>query len=397
MTNASDSGRSRARILIFTLTPFAREPRALRQLNALRDHYDVTTAGFGPAVDADTPHIELDPSPRLPAWLRVPGIHSALVVFRQHWLLSRFIPRNRAAYERLENTSWDLIITHDVATVPVTTRLRSTHGYIVDLHEYAPRQGEESRRWMLEVAPYFRWILRRYVARARAVTTVGRGIVKEYREQFGIETILTVNATPYAALEPRPVQGPVRLVHSGIPSRARKLEVMIEAVKLVDADVTLDLLLIDDGSDYLRELQDLASDDPRISILPPVPYRDLVSTLNAYDVGLGMIAPSTFNLAWCLPNKFFDFIQARLGVIVGPSPEMAHYVTEYGLGAVTDDFTPESLAEVISALSPDQVQRWKSASDAAAEELSGERQAEIWQQTVAEVLSHDAAPRGGNA
>lgn len=394
MTDRSGAEGSRPRILIFTLTPFAREPRALRQLNALRDHYDVTTAGFGPAVDETTPHIELDPSPRLPAWLRIPGLNTALVVFRQHWMLSRFIPRNRGAYERLKDTSWDLVIAHDVATAPIASRLHSREGYMIDLHEYAPRQGEESLRWRLEVAPYFRWILRRYVSKARAVTTVGRGIVKEYREQFGIETILTVNATPYADLEPRPVTAPLRLVHSGLPSRARKLEVMIEAVKLIDADVTLDLLLMEDDSGYLRELRELASDDPRVTIRPPVPFKELIPTLNTYDVGLGMIAPSTFNLAWCLPNKFFDFIQARLGVIVGPSPEMAHYVREYGLGAVTDDFTPESLARVIAALTPEQIASWKSASHAAAAELSGERQAEIWQRTVGEILSEDTLSRG---
>ncbi|WP_217184511.1 glycosyltransferase [Streptomyces sp. AC495_CC817] len=394
MSPAPTAGPARPRILIFTMTPFAREPRALRQLNALRDLYDVTTAGFGPAVDAETPHIELDPSPALPRWLRVPGIHTGLVVLRQHRLLSRFIPRNRGAYERLKDTSWDLIIAHDVATVPVAARLVSAHGYVVDLHEYAPRQGEESRRWMLEVAPYFRWILRTFVTRARAVTTVGRGIVDEYRDQFGIDAILSVNATPYAPLEPRPSSRPLRLVHSGIPSRARKLEVMIEAVALTDADVTLDLLLIDDDSDYLHELRALAAADERVTIRPPVPYSELVSTLNSYDVGLGMIAPSTFNLAWCLPNKFFDFVQARLGVIVGPSPEMAQYVREYGLGAVADDFTPASLARALSDLDPETVDRWKAASHSAAAELSGERQAEIWQRLVADVLTRTPLSKG---
>ncbi len=127
---------------------------------------------------------------------------------------------------------------------------------------------------------------------------------------------------------------------------------MIEAVQRSDADVTLDLFLVDDGSPYLESLRHLASADPRVRIHPAVPLEALVATLNEYDVGLSVFPPTTFNLAWCLPNKFFDFVQARLGVIIGPSPEMVREIEEHGFGAITDDFSPEALAKVVDALTP---------------------------------------------
>src|SRR5690606_14907249 len=105
----------------------------------------------------------------------------------------------------------------------------------------------------------------------------------------------------------------------------------------------------------MAELRALAGDDRRIRFCEPVPYDELVQTLNGYDVGLSIFPPTTFNLAWCLPNKFFDFIQARLGVIVGPSPEMKRFVDEYRVGLVLPDFESAPLAAALEALTPERV------------------------------------------
>jgi len=118
-----------------------------------------------------------------------------------------------------------------------------------------------------------------------------------------------------------------------------------------------------------------------------VPYRDLIRTLNGYDLGLSIFPPTTFNLAWCLPNKFFDFVQARLGVIVGPSPEMVRFVEEYGIGLVLPDFEPSSLAAALESLTAERVAAWKAASAAHAAALSSESQAGIWEELITRVLS----------
>ena len=89
-----------------------------------------------------------------------------------------------------------------------------------------------------------------------------------------------------------------------------------------------------------------------------------------------------FNNRWALPNKFFDYVQARLGVIIGPSPEMARVLTEHGFGAVAAGFTAADLAAVLDGLVPATVAGWKQASDASARALSGESQAEAWAEAI---------------
>jgi glycosyltransferase involved in cell wall biosynthesis len=217
------------------------------------------------------------------------------------------------------------------------------------------------------------------VPRAAAVVTVSAGIAREYQRVFGIESTVVVNATPYAELPAQPVGDPLRLVHSGGVAVQRRLDIMIEGVTRSSAAVTLDLYLVDGGDpSVLDGLRDLAAGDPRIRFLDPVPYAELVPALNRYDIGLSIFPPTTFNLAWCLPNKFFDYVQARLGVIVGPSPEMVVVVDEYGIGEVLPDFTPDSLARALESLTAGRVAGWKAASASHAAALASESQAPLW-------------------
>jgi hypothetical protein len=260
---------------------------------------------------------------------------------------------------------------------------------IVDMHEYAPRQEEESAIWRLLIAPYYRWVCRVLLPKAAAVVTVGEGIANEYRREFGIESTVVVNATPFHDLKPGTVGAPIRLVHSGSAAPARRLDILIDGVRASTADVTLDLFLVGDEA-VLAGLRESAAGDPRIRFNAPVAYRDLVRTLNGFDMGVHLLPAINFNHRWALPNKFFDYVQARLGVIIGPSPEMARYVDEHGFGVVLPDFEPASLARAIDALTPDAVAGYKKAAASAARAVSSESQAATWDELIPRVLGRAA-------
>ncbi|MBX3575503.1 MAG: glycosyltransferase family 4 protein [Mesorhizobium sp.] len=377
----------RARILVLTYTPFAREPRALKQVKYLKATHDVTTAGFGPSPFPDVPHVELPELPPQRWALFGRLLNLGLLVLHWYWPLSWINALDRATVRMLAGDSWDVVIAHDLKVLEASLELKPRYGVVLDLHEYAPRQNEHSFIWRLLIAPYYRWLCRRRAPRAAAVVTVSQGIVDEYRRVFGIESTLVVNATPYQEMTPSAVGAPLRLVHSGGIAVQRRLDIMIQGVRESSADVTLDFYLVGGESALMAHLKSLASGDPRIRFREPVPYRDLIRVLNRYDIGLSIFPPTTFNLAWCLPNKFFDFVQARLGVIVGPSPEMARFVNQYGIGLVLPDFEPASLAAALDSLTSDRVAAWKVASDANASTMSSESQAEIWEDLVSRVLA----------
>src|SRR5699024_2560698 len=150
-----------------------------------------------------------------------------------------------------------------------------------------------------------------------------------------------------------------------------------------DADVRLDLYLMPNDPAYLEQLRTRTRDSLRIRVHDPVPYADLVATIAAYDVGVFVLPPVNFNYLWTLPNKFFDFVQARLGIIVGPSPQMAELVRRHDLGAVTDDFTAASLRTELERLSPTAVRRWKQAAHRLAPQVAAEARLDGWRDAVA--------------
>jgi len=147
-------------------------------------------------------------------------------------------------------------------------------------------------------------------------------------------------------------------------------------------DVRFDFYLTKNDVKYLEELQEKAADIKAVAIHDPVPYRELIETLSQSDVGVHLLAPTNFNNEHALPNKFFDFVQARLGVVIGPSPEMAKEVKRHGFGQILPDFTAESLNRCIRELTVDQVDEWKAAAHAAAYELSAETQAAVWKKAI---------------
>jgi hypothetical protein len=218
------------------------------------------------------------------------------------------------------------------------------------------------------------------------VSTVGPELARAYRQQFGIRARVVPNAARYVEREPGPVGQPLRLVHSGLARRNRSLEIMIEAVRLIRRPVTLDLYLLPNDPAYLAELRDLSADLPQVRWHDPVPPQQLGPRLAAADVGLFVLPPVTFNYRFALPNKLFDFVQARLAVVVGPSPEMAALVRRHGLGIVLPDFGARSLAAAVDAMSDTDVAEFKQASHRAARELGAERQIGGWREDVEAIL-----------
>lgn len=384
---------SRPSIVVLSFSPIARDPRVLRQVELLSTVGEVTTCGYGPAPDGVVRHVQVPD--HLAAWRpgRLGRITSALLhVLRRHARLYSGSPRIAFVLDALPPGSMDVVVANDALAAPLARALAPRAGVHSDLHEYAPRQGENRILWRLLVGPLMTWACRA-VRDVDSVTTVAPGIADEYERVFGFRPEVVPNAAAYRPdLVPTPVGSPVRLVHIGIAGRARRLETMIDAVALLESrspgTMTLDLVLAPGDASYIAELGARADAlGGAVRVLPPVPFDEIVPVLTAYDAGIFVCPPTTFNLLHALPNKLFEFVQARLAVVVGPSPEMARIVTEHGLGVVADGFTAEETARALATLSPERVTEHKAASHRAAEALSAERLSTPWLDAVGNLLA----------
>jgi len=373
----------RPTMLIISFSPLAGDARVLKQIRHFAGLYDVTTCGYGPSPDARVYHLELPGDAR-------DVLDGRLVTTRVYPWVFRAVPAVRAARTLLRGRTFDLVIANDVETVPIAFGVAPPARVLADLHEYSPGLHDEHPAWVRRIAPYYRWLSRRFAARAGARTTVSRGVADAYEKYVGMRCEVVTNAAPYVDLSPGPVERPLRLVHSGACLRNRNLMLMLDAVEAASVRVSLDLYLTPNHPDYLAELRARAAQIPGVTVHDPVPYENLVTTLSAYDVGVFVLPPVNASYASALPNKFFDYVQARLGMIVGPSPEMAAIVQERGLGLVTRDFTVAALAEAVGELTAESVERFKAASHAAARALGADTQIAIWDESVERLLAREA-------
>lgn len=364
-----------ASVLVLSYSPLYRDARVLRQLRLLTPRHEVTTVGYGPAPAGVSHHH------RIPEEIIYWHKDRRLLLLRAYQRTYDSMPIQRWVRERVRPREFDVVLANDVDTVPLAVQLHPRAGVHADLHEYASRQNEEHLAWRLVVAPYYRYLIRRWVTRADSVTTVSNGLAQEYRREFGIEADVVLNAAPFQQLSPTPIGDPIRLVHAGngVPDR---LETMLAGMDRLTGGATLDLYLIDTGDGYTAELKRRYANDPRIRVHDPLPTDRIVAELNSYDVGVYVLPPISFNFERALPNKFFDFLQARLALVVGPSPDMAALVHEHRLGVVTGDFTSGSFATTIEHLTPAAVAEAKQASDRAAATLCAERQVGGWLRAI---------------
>jgi glycosyltransferase involved in cell wall biosynthesis len=134
--------------------------------------------------------------------------------------------------------------------------------------------------------------------------------------------------------------------------------------------------------DYIESLKRMAAPLPNIKFLPPIGTKEIASFTNQFDVGIYSLPPSNFNNEHALPNKFFEYIQARLAIVIGPSPEMARLVRQYELGVIAEDFSPRSMAEAIRGLTVESIDRFKANASKHAYELSAEKNRELFLRLV---------------
>jgi hypothetical protein len=361
-----------ARVLVIAFSDLSSDPRLDRQISALLTRHEVTAAGLAASPRDGVEYVDISTPP---LGLLQGGMGVARLLAHRFEAAYWRHPKNREVLRRLRDTAADVVLANEIASLPIGVNLAAP--VVLDAHEFAPQEFADRLWWRTLVAPYVDWQCRRYLAQVVAMTTVSEGIADAYARMYGVRPEVVSNAAPHADLRPTEVDVPVRILHHGAALRGRGLEEMLRVADLLDDRFSVDFVLVEASPGYRDELVARASHNPRVRFPPPVAMRDIVQMANSYDIGLYLLQPTNFNHLHALPNKFFEFIQGRLALAVGPSPEMARVVRSYGCGVVASDFTPEALAAALNGLDATQIAAFKQASHAAAAELSSERTVEV--------------------
>ncbi|MFM7329219.1 MAG: hypothetical protein ACKO3B_10855 [Bacteroidota bacterium] len=351
--------------LVLVFSNLRHDARVKRQIAFLKKDFQVTVVAFDGDPGLGVEFIRISQT-RLTLFRK--ALLAAALLFRRFELAYRLFHDYGHLTKQLETRSFDLVVANDADTLPLAFNLARGARVLFDAHEYSPRHFEDKWWWRLFFQPLYVHLCSTWIPRVSAMTTVGKGLAREYHKHFGHLPEVITNAPVRSGLTPTPVvDGKIRLVHHGIANPSRRLDLMLDMMKHLDQRFTLDLILLTSDfaspatRKFIAAFKAEASANPAIRVLPPLPSHELVAAINHYDIGVFLLPPVNFNYENTLPNKFFEFIQAGLGIAIGPTPEMAAIVNANGLGVVAPDFTAEALARQLNALTGQQVEVFKQA------------------------------------
>lgn len=378
-------------ILVIVFNDLSHDARVSRQVSFLNESFNVTVACFGNSPSINAKSVTLKKvKPNIPEKI----IGGLSLLFRLYNFAYRIIYNYSHYINILSKKSYDLIIANDIETLPLAFGLKTNTKIVFDAHEYAPRHFEDKFVWRIFFKGMNEHLCRKYLPKVDGMLTVGTGLANEYSRHYPVNPIVLTNANWYKDISPTKTKPTsIRLVHHGAANPSRQLELMIDSMKHLDDHFTLDLILLTPSmankktSKYLNHLRKLIDGNSRIRIVSAVKSNEVVDLIHNYDVGVFLIPPINFNYENTLPNKLFDFIQARLAIAIGPTPEMVNVLERFDLGVVSKDFTSKEFARSIQTLSSDRIDYFKAQSHNAAKELTAEKNKEIMNSLVNKLLS----------
>lgn len=262
----------------------------------------------------------------------------------------------------LQTQKLDLLIVEDITLLAFALEYKNKNPQtkvMIDLREYYPLEYENDMEWLESFGMFFEYLCSSFLPYVDHALCVSEGIAQKYQEVYGLHPTLFLSLPPYFSLSPSKNSN-LELIYHGLISPDRESFNLLEIGKELRKGITLNLIALSNHPSFLQDFETKAQTIPSIKLHKAQKLSDIIPFTNAFDLGLITLKPNGFNNTHALPNKFFEYIQARLGVISTPLPSIAHLIEKYGIGKVSKDFSTQSVIALLNSLSKEEVENFKS-------------------------------------
>ena len=276
---------------------------------------------------------------------------------------------------------FDIIVSNDLDTLLgsyYASKLRFKY-LVYDSHEYFTEVPElVNREFPRKVWKILEGSI---LPKIKHAYTVSESIAKTYEKQYGIKMDVVRNV-PYFIEQKRinntDENNTKLILYQGSLNIGRGLEHIIDAMEYID---NAKLNIIGDG-DITHELKARIESkklNKKVSLRGKIPLEKLPEQTSKADLGIALEENIGLNYYYALPNKLFDYIQARVPVLTSPFPEMQKIVNKYEIGTVYDHKDPKELAKKIEEIFQlkNRYQKWKLNTEKAAQELCWEKEEKV--------------------
>ncbi|MCH5314020.1 MAG: capsular biosynthesis protein [Helicobacter sp.] len=404
----------------------------MAMLKILKDEYDVSVMGIDSENGSKMPDVVIQdecgishniPSFSHPAYKKRnkwQELKLWLNVARGAWDKLSFIPNRLHIITHLLSHHYDVIICHDVLLLPVLFAgleqselqkankenpkrqnmsqshegggIRQKTKVVFDAREFYPLQNTSSLRWRLLFKKFNTYLCATYAPKADVMFSVSPMFCEMYEREFGLKAHLLMSLKPFYNLSPRPIDSQcVKILYHGALNQNRDIDKVIELCRYLDERFCIDFIFTGGEGAFAQKIHSrihaLQMQGKKIRLLSPVALEQIVPFGNAYDIGLLYIPPHNHNLLLTLPNKFFEYIQSRLALLIPPIPSLMPFVKQYDNAIIARDFAITSLAKALSKLDSAQIMRYKEHSNKAAAKLHFSHNIRLVRDRVAKLLA----------
>ncbi|GAB4251859.1 MAG: glycosyltransferase [Vicingaceae bacterium] len=253
---------------------------------------------------------------------------------------------------------------------------------VYDAHEYFSECPELIDK--PKIKKFWQKLEDKYIPKIKRIVTVSDGIKNIFEKKYAVKVNVIYNypffieKSKIEALK-KPSNITKTIIYQGAVNVGRGLENLVKSMHKMDAQ----LLIVGDG-DIFESINMLIKKeglDHKIKMMGKLPFEELLKyTVNAV-VGVSLEEPMGLNYQLAMPNKLFDYIQARIPVLVSNLPEMKKIVEQFKVGEVLMEHNPDAIAQKLNFML-ENAASYTANLETAAHKFCWENQKEIIKQTI---------------
>jgi glycosyltransferase involved in cell wall biosynthesis len=264
-----------------------------------------------------------------------------------------YLNLNLRLFRYLMTSDYDIILSNDLDTL-LACRFAAgirKKKLVYDSHELFPEVPELVNRPI--VKKIWSWLERKLITKINLGFTVSDSIAGYYKSLYGISFEVIKNVSKFRfdhELQDIQKNPDTKIIlYQGALNIGRGIELAIQSMVFVDHAV----LIIAGSGDIEHRLKTLVLKlklDKKVRFTGRLSFEELWKCTSNADLGISLEEDLGLNYRYALPNKLFDYIQARIPVIVSDLPEMKKIVDKYKIGEILIGRSPENLAVVINKM-----------------------------------------------